>query len=178
MFNALVYLLLGLKLVAPTAEERNIDAVEIFYCDFQAADWDVNFDDWPDLWKRQEGPNLPHYVKVAMEDDDSAIAGRCLTVTLNGGGVVVNSPAVAISDKFSYKVEALVRGENVEFSRAKCGLIFVMKNRNIIESSASEWYQNTQGWQKIDIGPVNVEHPDVRLGDYYSRSSMRASKSI
>lgn len=162
MLNFLLSLLLSGGLIGQTAEERNVDAVEIFYCDFGSS-WDVNFDNWPDKWKRQLGPNLPHYVKVAIEEDESAIAGRCLTVRLNGGGAVVSTPAVAISEKFSYRAEALIRGTNVKNSRAQIRIDFCDEERNVIESSTSAWYQSTDGWQKIHIGPVNVERPDIRL---------------
>jgi hypothetical protein len=162
MLNFLLTLMLGAGLVAPTAEERNVDAVEIFYCDFGSS-WDVNYDSWPDKWKRHLGPNLPHYVKVAIEPDETAIGGNCLTAKLNGGGVLVSSPAVAISEKFSYQAEATIRGTKVEHSRARIRIDFCDEERNIIESSESDWYQSTEGWQKIQIGPVNVEHPAIRL---------------
>lgn len=162
MLNFLLALLLGGGLIGQSAEERNVDAVEIFYCDFGSS-WDVNFDNWPDKWKRQLGPQLPHYVKVAIEEDESAIAGHCLTVKLNGGGAVISSPAVAISEKFSYRAEALIRGTNVNNSRAQIRIDFCDEDRNIIESSTSPWHQSTDGWQKIEIGAVNVEHPSIRL---------------
>jgi hypothetical protein len=161
MMNFILALLLGGGLIGETAEERNVDAVEIFYCDFGSS-WDVNFDNWPDKWKRQLGPQLPHYVKVAIEENESAIAGRCLTVRLNGGGAVVSSPAVAISEKFSYRAEALIRGTNARNSRAQIRIDFCDEERNIIDSSTSHWYQNTEGWQKIEIG-ADVEHPEIRL---------------
>ncbi len=162
MLNVFAYLLFCCGLAAPTTEERNVDAVQIFYCDF-GIKWDVNFDSWPDLWKRQQGPQLPHYVKVAMEDDETAIAGRCLTVKLNGGGVVVNSPAVAISDKFKYVAQVRLRGQQVRDSRAQIRIDFCDEQRNVLESSTSSWYQNTNDWEQIDIGPVVISHPDVRL---------------
>ena len=164
MLNVFAYLLLCSGLAAPTTSERNVDAVEIFYCDFSHAHkWDENYDSWPDLWRRQQGPGLPHYVKVAMEDDETAVAGRCLTVKLNGGGAVVNSPAVAISDKFSYYAEVRLRGENVKFSRACVRIDFCDEQRKVLESSTSRWYQNTTAWEQIEIGPVDITHPDVRL---------------
>jgi hypothetical protein len=164
MLNTLLSLLLCGVLSAPKAEERNVDAVEIFYCDFtEAGNWDINYDGWPDKWKRQQGPHLPHYVKVAMEDDETAIAGRCLSVKLNGGGAEVNSPAVAISDKFSYVAEAQLRGEKLESSRARLRIDFCDEQRRVLESAVSPWFSNTEGWQKINIGPVDVTHPDVRL---------------
>lgn len=164
MLSILTSLLLCCGLAAPTSAERNVDAVQIFYCDFsERGKWDVNYDGWPDTWKRQFGPTLPRYVKAAIEDDKSAIAGRCLKVQLNGGGVKINSPAVAISDQFSYVVETRLRGEGVEFSRAHLRLDFCDEERNVLESATTPWYKNTEGWERIKIDAVNVTNPDVRL---------------
>jgi hypothetical protein len=163
MLSILASLLLCCDVVAPPARVRDVDAVQIFYCDFSDEIWDVNYDDWPDLWKRQLSPTLPVYVKVAIEDDPTAVAGRCLKVKLNGGNVLVNSPAVAISDQFSYVVQARLRGEGVRHSRARLRLDFCDENRNVLESATTVWFRNTEGWQDIEIGAVNVTHPEVRL---------------
>ncbi|QEG35296.1 hypothetical protein [Bythopirellula goksoeyrii] len=161
MINATAWFLLCTALVAPTSEQRHIDAVQIFYCDF--SENDVNFDKWPDEWRRTYGPNMPHYVEVEMQDDETAIKGRCLTAKLNGGGALISSPSVAISDNFGYVVEARIRGQGSQHSRAQVRIEFCDENRNVLESTSSDWYQNTDGWQKIHIGPVNVTHPDVRV---------------
>ena len=62
--------LLALLILAPVAtshsEPRHPDAVAIFDCEFDAP-WDVNYDDWPDNWRRTLGEKLPHYVAVAIE---------------------------------------------------------------------------------------------------------------
>lgn len=161
MINAITLFLLCSALVAPTSEQRHVDAVQIFYCDF--SDNDVNYDKWPDGWKRRYGPGMPHYVQVEMQKDETAIAGRCLTLKLNGGGALISSPAVAISDNFGYVVEARLRGQDSRFSRAQLRIEFCDEQRNVLESASSDWYQHTTGWQKIHIGPVNVTHPEVRI---------------
>jgi hypothetical protein len=163
MLSILASLLLCCKVVISTAEVRDVDAVQIFYCDFNDEVWDVNYDSWPDLWKRPLSSHLPVYVKVGIEKDKSAVAGRCLKVKLNGGNVLVNSPAVAISDQFSYVVQAKLRGEDVDYSRAHLRLDFCDEDRKVLESTATPWYRNTEGWTDIRIDAVNVTHPDVRL---------------
>lgn len=162
MLSIIVSLLLCCEVAVPIATQRDVDAVEIFYCDFGAT-WDVNFDAWPDKWKRQISSSLPVYVKVEIEEDATAVASRCLKVRLNGGSVLVNSPAVAISDQFSYVVQAKLRGEGADYSRAQLRLDFCDEDRNVLESTATLWYQNTDGWVDIRIDAVNVTHPQVRL---------------
>ena len=161
MINTIAWFLLCSALIAPTTEQRHVDAVQIFYCNF--SENDVNFDNWPDEWKRTFGPGRPHFIEVEMQDDETAIAGRCLTVKLNGGGAHISSPAVAISDNFGYVVEARIRGQGAKYSRAQVRIEFCNENLEVLESAVSDWYQNTSGWEKIHIGPVNVTHPDVRL---------------
>src|SRR5262245_46050471 len=49
------------------------DSVTVFKCAF-GDDWDVNYDGWPDRWVRLDGPEYPHYVNIAIQDD-SEVAG-------------------------------------------------------------------------------------------------------
>lgn len=162
MTISLTSLLLASALVAPTSEQRHVDAVPIFYCDFSGKG-DVNFDNWPDRWRRVYGPKLPHYVDVQTRLDDTAYAGHCLTVFLNGGGAVVKSPAVAISDSFGYVVEARLRGTGVEYARAQVRIEFCDERAEVLECTASEWFRDTGDWKKIHIGPVNVHNPRVQF---------------
>ncbi|TWU26112.1 COG1470 family protein [Bythopirellula polymerisocia] len=160
MINAIAWLMLCSALVAPSSEQRHVDAVEIFYCDF--SNNDINYDKWPDGWKRSYGPNKPHFVEVEMQEDATAVAGNCLTMKLNGGGALISSPAVAISDNFGYVVEARLRGQGGKYSRAQVKIDFCDENRQVLETATSKWYQDTNDWEKIHIGPVNVTHPEVR----------------
>ena len=57
------------------SESRHPDAVEIFDCEFDRP-WDVNYDNWPDNWRRTLGPGLPHYVDV----DDRATTQSTRTI--------------------------------------------------------------------------------------------------
>ena len=97
---------------------RHPDAIEIFSCTFDGP-WDVNYDGWPDSWNRVYGPARPRYVEVGIQDDDGAVAGKCLAVHINGGGARVESPLVAVSASYSYVVQARVRLQQVKFARAR-----------------------------------------------------------
>ena len=46
------------------------DAVEVFSCDFEESRWDKDFDGWPDLWKRREGTEYPHYIEIGLASTD------------------------------------------------------------------------------------------------------------
>jgi len=161
MVSCLSSLLILTALALPASEERFVDAIEIFSCDFGET-WDVNFDQWPDKWTRRSGPDWPHYVNIHLEDEEQAVAGRCLTINLNGGAAEVSSPAVAVSEKFSYVVEARLRTEQLRHSRAQVKIDFYDDQQQILESASSEWFQGSRDWTKIHFGPVNINNPEVR----------------
>ncbi|MBX3424798.1 MAG: hypothetical protein KF688_03875 [Pirellulales bacterium] len=141
---------------------RHPDAVEILHCDFGKS-WDVNYDGWPDRWKRHFGPGLPKYVPAALERDDSSTEGSCLTVRLNGGGARLESPAVAVSDNYSYVVETALRMRDVKYGRARIVVEFCDERREVIQTAASAWMTNVPQWQLFHIGPVNPTDPEVAL---------------
>ena len=160
---SLTFVLMILAALAPPASEgRHVDAVEILSYDF-GPDWDVNYDLWPDKWRREIGPGWPHYVQVQLEDDETATAKRCLTVRLNGGGALLMSPAVGVSSKFSYVIDARLRAAELKHGRVQLRIDFCDEERNVLESVASEWISNTNGWITVHIGPVSISHPDVEL---------------
>src|SRR5262249_48464461 len=66
---------------AAADEARHPDAVPVFQCTF-GDDWDVNYDGWPDRWARKTGSGLPHYVNIAIKDDDTAVGKKCLRIDL------------------------------------------------------------------------------------------------
>jgi len=160
MLSTLSSLLILAVLATTTSEDRHIDAIEVYSCDFSE---DANFDRWPDNWQRQRGPEWPFYVKVGLESDPQAVAGRCLTVDLNGGSASVSSPAIAVSGKFSYVLEARLKATKLKHSRTQVRLDFYDENLQILESDSSQWFKNTRGWSKIHIGPVNIANPKVQL---------------
>ena len=149
-------------LVSPASEDRHVDAVEIFSYDF-GEQWDLNHDSWPDKWRRVISPENPHYVEVRLEDDAQAVAGRCLRVHVNGGGALLTSPAVSVTNKFSYVVDARLKAEKLNGTRAQLRLDFCDEQRNILESYASDWYHNTADWINLRIGPVSIKDSQVRL---------------
>src|SRR6186997_361935 len=78
-------LVAGLILSANAAAEetRHPDAVPVFQCTFGDR-WDVNYDGWPDRWVRKTGTGLPHYVNIAIHEDETAVASKCLRIDLDG----------------------------------------------------------------------------------------------
>jgi hypothetical protein len=142
------------------SQARHPDAVEVFHCDFSRP-WDVNYDNWPDKWERVFGPTMPQYVPVAIEADETATSGHCLSVRANGGGAHVQSPCASVSQNFSYKVEARIRVAGVRFMRAQIRLEFCDDQKNVLQTAAGEWFTGTRGWVNSHIGPINPSHPAI-----------------
>ncbi len=141
-------------------EGRHVDAVEVYSCDFSN---DINYDRWPDDWQRQQGPEWPKYVQIGLRPDAQAVAGRCLTVALNGGSALVSSPGIGVSDKFSYVIEARLRTTKLKYGRAQVRVDFCDANHQVLESLSSPWFQENNDWTKIHIGPVSITHAEVEL---------------
>ena len=172
MFNVLsrVLILASLTVVASdkaTAEsmaddDRHVDAVAVYSCDFTT---DVNYDNWPDGWTRLSGPQWPFYVGVELADDTEAVCGRCLTVNLNGGSASISSPAISVSSKFTYVLEARLRVEHIKHARARIQVDFCdeSEDRNVLESYVSDWYQATEGWTKVQIDSISSTNSAARI---------------
>jgi hypothetical protein len=160
--SALARLLILAVAAAPNSQTRHPDAVEIFNCDF-GRQWDVNYDGWPDKWQRRFGAGLPHYVAAAIADDERAASGRCLTVGLDGGGAYLEGPCVAVSDNFSYKVEASVRLQGVERARTRIRVEFCDENKKPLQRATSPWATGAKPWTILHIGPVNPSDDRIRL---------------
>ncbi|MCA9232414.1 MAG: hypothetical protein KDA57_17325 [Planctomycetales bacterium] len=162
MISCVSSLLILAALSGATSDDRHVDAIEIYSCDFNEKDFDKNFDQWPDGWTRRRGEGWPHYVKINLENAEKAVAGRCLTVYLNGGSAEVSSRLISVSEKFSYVVEARILTSQLINSRAQVRIDFLDENRETLESAPSRWFKGTNDWTKIHVGPVSIDHPDVR----------------
>ena len=159
MLSALTSLLILTALAATASEERHVEAVEVYACDFSE---DANYDRWPDDWQRQRGPQWPFYVQIGLKEDAEAVAKQCLKIDGNGGSASVSSPTIAVSHKFSYVVEARLRSENLKHSRVQVRIDFSDESGQVLESQTSPWFKNTKGWTKIHIGPISIAHPEVQ----------------
>src|SRR4051794_7690852 len=80
--------------LARASDARQSDSVTVFHCGF-GDDWDVNYDGWPDRWDRKTGVEYPHYVNVAIRDDE--VEGKkCLKIDLDGAAAAVATPPIPV----------------------------------------------------------------------------------
>ncbi|NUQ64008.1 MAG: hypothetical protein HUU20_16145 [Pirellulales bacterium] len=138
---------------------RYPEATEVFSCNFDAP-WDRNFDGWPDNWTRGRG--YPLYVKVAVSEEPSAAAGRCLRADLDGGGAIAFSPPVKVDSRHSYVLEGFLKTQGIEHDRAFFSLTFLNAQRERVERFASEPVRDAPQWKKFRLGPVSAGSEEVR----------------
>ncbi len=148
--------------VAATAAsgEHHTDAVNIFNCTF-GEDADVNYDRWPDRWVRNHDQTYPHYVEVEIREESTADDGVCLAIDLDGASAAIHSPPIRVMSRFSYLLMARVRTESVQHSKLVLSLDFYDKAGNRLQSIHSEPINNSDQWQTLHVGPIDLEHETI-----------------
>lgn len=147
--------------VAKPGDVIDRKAREVFYCDFNKS-WDKNFDAWPDGWTRQRGAAFPHYVKMLISDEPSPVGNRCLRIDLDSGAAIAYSPAVEISPRFGYVLEGQLKTESLKHDRAFISLTFLDGKQRRLKTYYSQVYQSSNGWEKIRLGPIDVNNQLAR----------------
>jgi hypothetical protein len=145
---------------AAASGDGHADAVNIFQCAF-GEEWDVNYDAWPDRWVRQTGPAYPHYVDVEIRDEPGAEGGKCLAIDLDGAAAAVNTPPIRVMSRFSYLLMARLKADGLQHSTVVLSIDFFDKSGHRLQSIRSEPYGNTDDWQAIHIGPVDLEQQSI-----------------
>jgi hypothetical protein len=143
-------------IVASTAaadEAGHVDAVSVFQCAF-GEDWDVNYDGWPDRWVRKTGPEHPHYVNIAIQEDPTAPQQKCLRIDLDGAAAAVSSPPIRVSPRFSYIFQAKLKCEAIQHSAVVLTLHFCDANGRVLQTRRTEAYTSTAGWLSVELEPV------------------------
>ena len=162
MLSYVSSLLILATLAIPVSEDRHIDAVEIFSCDFGDS-WDRNYDGWPDRWTRRRGADWPHYVNIYLGNGDKRVKDPSLTIDLNGGSAEASSPPIAVSKKFSYVLEGRIQTAGLINSRAQVRIDFCDDDLRVLESASSKWFTGSNEWTDIRVGPVDIERSEVTV---------------
>lgn len=145
---------------ARASDARHSDTVPVFHCVF-GEDWDVNFDGWPDRWIRKTGAEYPHYVNIAIRDDQAASSGKCLTMDLDGAAAAIVSPPIHVMSRFSYVFEAQLKTEELKESSVCITLDFCDAAGHVLQTARTESITTTNGWRTVRLGPVEPRDPGV-----------------
>jgi hypothetical protein len=149
-----------LPIAAGGGEGRLADAVNVFHCSF-GDDWDVDYDRWPDRWVRKTGLDYPHYVAIAIHNDDTASGKKCLRIDLDGAAAAVASPPIRVMPRFSYVFEAQLKNERLRHSTVVFTLDFYDKSGRVLQTKSSLPHAVTKGWQSVQLEPVEPDNPAI-----------------
>jgi hypothetical protein len=141
-------------------EARHVDAVTVFNCSF-GEDWDVNYDGWPDRWVRKTGPQHPHFVIIAIQNDAAAPNSKCVRMELDGAAAAISSPPIRVMPRFSYVLEARLKSESVKHSHVVLTLNFCDSQGRVLQTKQSKQFKSTPGWIPVRLEPVEPSDPAI-----------------
>jgi hypothetical protein len=181
-------LLISLLILAanhdPSIDLKNQEAFDVYRCDFThqtrsgtLVDADINYDGWPDEWKRRRGRGFPTYIKIGIVDADADAAAdpaldlaasadrageRWLRVELDGGAATVFAPAQEVSPRFAYVLEGRLRTDGLEHNVAYYSITLFDGNDRVLEQYESPHIRSPGAWRPVSIGPLAPQNEAVR----------------
>lgn len=143
---------------SPDAQDKpSLDIVDRFEAKFEQSE-DINFDQWPDGWKRIKGRGYPVYAKIQVEPElpDVPNSNLVLGMHLDGGNISLVSEPFKIDSRFSFHAHANIKTS--EKSKHPCKAWYTvtfydLEQQKIIEYKSKEISQSQQ-WNDISIGPI------------------------
>ena len=143
--------------------------MEIYRCDFSQS-YDVNYDRWPDGWKRKKDPKHPAYLKIGIDDRSAVVGDRGLRMELDGRVAAVFTPTIEVSDQFSYVLKARLKTEGLRHDVAYCSVTFYDADHNPLATHLSARGPDTaRRWVTFDPLPRDKFDMDTRLRDLVHR---------
>jgi hypothetical protein len=139
----------------------------IFRCLFDRNSDAENGDGWPDHWTRKSGIDqgilFPEYLEIANVQTNNNFGNHALRMNVEGGGAAVFSPKIPIRFGMSYTISAYADAVNFVHDDIFILLAFYgEKNAEPIQTIASEKIRNTNGWRRLEIGPIITDMPGVK----------------
>lgn len=149
------------------------DSVEVWSCNFEEK-WDINYDTWPDRWTRTNDESRPSYVRVKIEEADSHIKGRKLTIYPDAASARVSSPPIHVMPKFSYIMGLRLRTLGVTHGKTTIRLVFLDSEGNPRQIEEAKPISSTpinsemdsdsnprDGWTEVKIGAIQPNSPEI-----------------
>jgi hypothetical protein len=168
-------LLVLASLGAAPEDNAALGSDEIFSCNFDNAPGklaDADYDGWPDGWTRRRSLELPEFLRMAIVAEGQTIrsstaepaaaeVNRVLRMELDGGGAAIESPAVAVSSRFSLLLSLRIRTKGLKHDGAWATLSLQDIEGNELHSFSSVPVSGTAEWQRVEIGPVTPSNDKV-----------------
>jgi hypothetical protein len=139
----------------------------IFRCLFDRSCDAENGDGWPDHWTRKSGIDqgilFPEYLEISIVENNNNFGNHSLRMNVEGGGAAVFSPKIPIRSGMSYTVSAYADAVNFVHDDIFILLAFYgEKTTEPLQTIASGKIRNTNGWQRLEIGPIIAEAPGIQ----------------
>lgn len=166
VFGALVWVLALSTLqsgLVESAIQTPTDARDYVYqCDF-GPDFDINFDEWPDHWRRQAGTGFPKYNPLSIQPDPLAPGNRVMELALDGGQAAIYSPVVQISQEYSYRLRYRIHlppraGHGCE---AWASVTFFDEQQSVVQILPLKSFRATTGWVDFESPLLQAERPEI-----------------
>jgi hypothetical protein len=131
--------------------------VERFEAKFEQAE-DINFDQWPDGWRRKKGRGFPIYSKVEIEPEfaEKPQGNRVLGLHLDGGSISVISKPFKVDSRFSFNAHAKIKTSTKPTHPCEAWYtvsFYDGENKLLSEFKSNRVRQKGQ-WKKVSIGPI------------------------
>ena len=122
---------------------------------------------FPDHWTRKEGFDngipFPSHIVVGIAENPSPFGNHVLRMNIEGGAAAAFSPKIPVRPGMNYTLSAYVETNTLVFNEVSILAAFygdeMTKPIRIVESKK---IRNTNGWQKLSVGPVPADMPNVQ----------------
>lgn len=154
-------LILATSPAAPISKNDSSEKI-IYRCGFEA-EHDLNFDSWPDGWRRQLGRGLPSYVSFKIRPGEGVAGSSCLHVELDGGGAVASSPPVDVGSAYAYRITGIVRTQGLQHNEAFLSLEFLDEKKRPVIEHLTRKLRGSQPWTPLILDSIVTDDPRVRF---------------
>lgn len=134
----------------------------LFWCDFSEA-FDVNFDQWPDRWRRQSGYGFPKYNPLKIQPDPQTGQGQVMGMGLDGGQAAIHSDKIPVGQQYSYvlRLRANVLPKPGHECRAWASLNFFDAAGDLVFTFPIKALEASDGWVPLATPLLALEKPSI-----------------
>lgn len=147
---------------SPPVSPDHLDLVRVWSCDFEAAEWDINYDRWPDRWTRFYDDDHPRYAEMQIERSEEAGApAAAMVLRPDGASARLTSPPIFVIPKFSYKLRLRVKAKAVRHGEVRVQLAFCNRKDESRQIEQSQPLKANGRWEEVELGDFQPQDPDV-----------------
>jgi hypothetical protein len=137
----------------------------IYSCVFESQS-DLNYDQWPDGWRRQVGPGFPRYSRLEILRDPTGAENHVLSMALDGGQAAVYSPPIKINQQCSYRLRFRLNipPKLGHVCEAWASFAFFDAKEQRLDSYNVPVQSTTDGWIEIESPLLSAERSEIDTG--------------